>query len=128
MPSCEPAPTTAADLGQDVDVDVDVDVLTVLRALADPKRFRLLTALRVKERCVRDLVDGESLPQPLVSHHLAVLVRSGLVRSRRADGFTLYAVDPDGLAAARRAVAGVLDPEDLSPVALPGGNPGCCAG
>lgn len=118
MPPCEPAPAISA----------DVDVRVVLRALADPKRFRLLNALREKERCVRDLVDGESLPQPLVSHHLGVLVRSGLVRSRRADGFTLYAVDPDGLAAARTALADLLDPEALSPVALPGGNPGCCAG
>jgi ArsR family transcriptional regulator, arsenate/arsenite/antimonite-responsive transcriptional repressor len=106
----------------------DVDVLPVLRALADPKRFRLLAALRARERCVRDLVDGESLPQPLLSHHLGVLVRAGLVRSRRADGFTLYAVDPDGLAAARSALADLLDPAALAPVALPGGNQGCCAG
>lgn len=106
----------------------DVDVLPVLRALADPKRFRLLAALRARERCVRDLVEGESLPQPLVSHHLGVLVRAGLVRSRRADGFTLYAVDPDGLAAARSALADLLDPAALAPVALPGGNPRCCAG
>jgi ArsR family transcriptional regulator len=106
----------------------DVDVQAVLRALADPKRFRLLTALRQRERCVRDLVDGESLPQPLVSHHLSVLVRSGLVQSRRADGFTLYAVDPEGLAAARAALADVLDPDALTPAALPGGNSSCCAG
>lgn len=106
----------------------DLDVQAVLRALADPKRFRLLGALRERERCVRDLVDGESLPQSLVSHHLGVLVRSGLVRSRRADGFTLYAVDPEGMAAARSALADLLDPAALDPVALPGGNPRCCAG
>ena len=106
----------------------NTDVLTVLRALADPTRFRLLTALRAKERCVRDLVEGEGLSQPLVSHHLAVLVRSGLVRRRRADGFTLYALDPDGMASARAAVADVLDPGALGPLARPGGNTGCCAG
>ncbi len=118
MATSETLPTTPA----------GADVLTVLRALADPKRFRLLTALRAKERCVRDLVDGEALSQPLVSHHLGVLVRSGLVRSRRADGFTLYAVDPEGMAAARAAVGELLDPEALSPVARPGGNQECCAG
>ena len=103
------------------------DVLTVLRALADPKRFRLLCALREKERCVRDLVDGEALPQPLVSHHLRVLVRAGLVRSRRADGFTMYAVDPQGMALAREAVVALLDTDVLDPLALPGGNQGCCS-
>ena len=99
----------------------------MLRALADPKRFRLLTALRAKERCVRDLVDGEALSQPLVSHHLGVLVRCGLVRRRRADGFTMYAVDPEGMAAAREAVADLLDTDVLGPLALPGGNRECCS-
>lgn len=102
-------------------------MLGVLRALADPKRFRLLAALRQKERCVRDLVDGEQLPQPLVSHHLRVLVRAGLVQSRRADGFTLYAVDPAGMARARAAVVDLLDTDVLDPLALPGGNQGCCS-
>ncbi|MDP9388492.1 MAG: metalloregulator ArsR/SmtB family transcription factor [Actinomycetota bacterium] len=103
-------------------------VLPVLRALAEPKRLAILSALRAKERCVRDLVATESLPQPLVSHHLRVLVDAGLVRARRADGFTMYAVDPEGMAAARRAVGEVLDTELLDPVALPGGNSHCCAG
>lgn len=106
----------------------DLDgVLTTLRALADPKRLRIWQALREKERCVRDLVDGEGLPQPLISHHLRVLVGAGLVRSRRSDGFTLYAVDPGGMARAREAVAGLLDAEALAPAALPGGNPACCS-
>ncbi|MDP9403662.1 MAG: helix-turn-helix domain-containing protein [Actinomycetota bacterium] len=82
--------------------------------------------MRQRERCVRELVETEGLPQPLVSHHLGVLVGAGLLRSRRSDGFTMYAVDPAGLAAAARTVFGVLDPDDLTPVALPGGNPACC--
>ena len=105
----------------------DTHVLTVLRALADPKRYRILAALREKERCVRDLVDGERMPQPLVSHHLRVLVEAGLVGSRRADGFTLYAVDPAGMARARDAVVGLLDTDVLGPMARPGGNQDCCS-
>lgn len=101
-------------------------VLAVLRALAEPKRFRLFCALRDKERCVTDLVATEGLAQPLVSHHLRVLVDAGLVMSRRIDGFTMYSVDPDGLAAARRATGDLLDPGALAPAAQPGGNPACC--
>lgn len=102
------------------------DVVAILRTLADPTRFRIFGALRAKERCVRDLVEDEGLPQPLVSHHLGVLLRAGLVRARRADGFTMYAVDPDGLGAARAAVSELLDPDVLGPLARPGGNPACC--
>ncbi|MEO7442686.1 MAG: metalloregulator ArsR/SmtB family transcription factor [Acidimicrobiales bacterium] len=104
----------------------DVDALAILRALADPTRFRLFTAVQEKERCVRDLVSSEDLAQPLVSHHLRVLAEAGLVRARRADGFSLYAIDPDGLAEARAVLADLLDPDRLTAVALPGGNPGCC--
>ncbi|HET9444484.1 MAG TPA: metalloregulator ArsR/SmtB family transcription factor [Acidimicrobiales bacterium] len=102
------------------------DVVDLLQALANPSRLRLFTALRARERCVRDLVDETGLSQPLVSHHLAVLAQVGLVRSRRSDGFTLYALDPDGLAGAAAAVAVLLDPATLEGVAMPGGNAGCC--
>jgi len=102
------------------------EVLPVLKVLADATRLRLFLALREKERCVRDLVASEDLPQPLVSHHLQVLSRAGLVRARRSDGFTFYGVDVDGMAAARLAVGDLLDPETLSPLARSGGNADCC--
>ena len=102
------------------------DVLPVLRALADPTRLRLFLALRDRERCVRDLVESEGLPQPLVSHHLRVLLDAGLATARRSDGFTMYALDPAGMAAAHTATSGLLDPDALSDRAQPGGNAGCC--
>ena len=102
------------------------DVLPVLRALAEPNRLRLFLALRDKERCVRDLVDTEGLPQPLVSHHLRVLADAGLVQARRSDGFSLYAVSPDGMAVARGQAMELLDPDAVGPLARPGGNEGCC--
>ena len=105
---------------------VESDVLPVLRALADPNRLRLFLALRDKERCVRDLVDTEGLPQPLVSHHLRVLADAGLVQARRSDGFSLYAVSPEGLTAARDLAMVLLDPDAVGPLARPGGNDGCC--
>lgn len=102
------------------------DVLPVLRALADPNRLRLFLALLDKERCVRDLVASQALPQPLVSHHLRVLATAGLVQARRADGFSLYAVNVEGLARARALVIGLLDPDAIGPLARPGGNEACC--
>lgn len=107
-------------------ISADPEVLAILRALADPNRFRLFCALRGMERCVRDLVASEGMAQPLVSHHLRVLERAGLVRARRSHGFTLYALDPRGLAAAKEAVMDLLDPESLSALAMPGGNSDCC--
>lgn len=104
----------------------DTDVLPVLRALADPNRLRLFQALRDKERCVRDLVDSEGLPQPLVSHHLRVLADVGLVQARRSDGFSLYAVSLEGMNAARALAMALLDPDAVGPLARPGSNDECC--
>ena len=107
-------------------IPTESDVLPLLRALGEPNRLRLFLALRDKERCVRDLVDTEHLPQPLVSHHLRVLSEAGLVQARRSDGFSLYAVSPEGLAAARDLAVELLDPDAVGPLARPGGNDGCC--
>lgn len=104
------------------------ELLVVLRALADGTRLRIYLALRQRERCVREVVAAVGLPQPLVSHHLGVLMRAGLLRARRAEGYTLYALDAGGLAGAREAVAGLLDPTTLPEAACPGANDRCCRG
>ncbi|HET7489425.1 MAG TPA: metalloregulator ArsR/SmtB family transcription factor [Acidimicrobiales bacterium] len=100
--------------------------LEVARALADPTRLRIFLALREEERCVRDLVASEGIAQPLASHHLRVLADAGLVETRRADRFRLYAVSPAGMRAALDALGGLLDPDGLEPPAMPGGNATCC--
>ena len=102
------------------------EVLALAKALSDPTRLRILLALRQAERCVRDLVISEGIPQPLVSHHLRVLCRAGLVETRRLDRFRLYAICPAGNAAALARLVSVLDTEHLAPVARPGGNAACC--
>jgi ArsR family transcriptional regulator len=78
-----------------------------VRALADPVRWRICAALAAEELCVRHLVAGLGLAQPLVSHHLRVLREAGLVRAERAGRWTYYALEPDGVAAAVREVAGL---------------------
>lgn len=103
-----------------------LDVQEVLRALSEPHRLELVRALRRSEQCVRELVEQSGLAQPLVSHHLAKLAACGLVTRRHADGFTHYALDPAGLAAARAALDAVLDEADLPASARPGGNDTCC--
>jgi ArsR family transcriptional regulator len=56
---------------------------TVLKAVADPNRLRVLNILFQQETCVCDLQSVLGLPQPLLSRHLAYLRNAGLVRDRR---------------------------------------------
>jgi DNA-binding transcriptional ArsR family regulator len=59
------------------------------RAMGEPARLRILSALRAKERCVTDLERETGLNQANLSRHLQVLSAAGLVK-RRKDGLFVY--------------------------------------
>jgi ArsR family transcriptional regulator, arsenate/arsenite/antimonite-responsive transcriptional repressor len=78
-------------------VDVAPDQREVLKALAEPARWRILERLGHEELCVCHLVEELGLPQPLVSHHLKVLRSAGLVESERFKQWSYYRLRPDAL-------------------------------
>jgi ArsR family transcriptional regulator len=80
-------------------VDVDAEATVVLKAIAEPMRWRILEALAAEELCVCHLVDILDAPQPLVSHHLRVLRDAGLVDTERHRYWTYYRIRADSLAA-----------------------------
>jgi len=59
-------------------------------AVAEPKRRRLLEALGAKELAVNEIVELLGWPQPMVSKHLGVLKKVGLVSERREGRQRLY--------------------------------------
>lgn len=70
-----------------------------LRALADPNRRAILTAIRSGPRPVGALAEEVGLSQQTTSHHLGVLRAAGLATGTREGARHLYAVRTDGLAA-----------------------------
>jgi DNA-binding transcriptional ArsR family regulator len=67
---------------------------TVLKALGDETRLRILESLLIGEKCVTDLVRGLKRSQPHVSHHLRILRDSGLVEGHRDGKQVSYRVSP----------------------------------
>jgi ArsR family transcriptional regulator len=65
------------------------DFETLLKALADVNRLRILALLGDAEVCVCHIHESLRLPQPTVSRHLAYLRRAGLVDTRR-DGLWVH--------------------------------------
>lgn len=63
---------------------------TLFAALAEPTRLRLLVLLLAGEACVCDLLAALDRPQPVVSRHLGVLRRAGLVHARREGVWMWY--------------------------------------
>jgi len=67
---------------------------TVLKALADETRLRILESLLAEEKCVSDLVRELNCPQPHVSHHLRILRDSGVVEGIREGKQVCYRISP----------------------------------
>jgi DNA-binding transcriptional ArsR family regulator len=74
---------------------------TVLKALGDETRLRILETLLNGEKCVTDLVQDLRCSQPHASHHLRILRDSGLVEGHRNGKQVCYKIAP----AIQRALA-----------------------
>ncbi|WP_017792509.1 metalloregulator ArsR/SmtB family transcription factor [Leucobacter salsicius] len=83
-------------------------VATTLKALAEPLRLRMLSAIATDPRgeaCVCDLAELTDVSQPTVSHHLKVMKDAGLLASERRGTWVWYRV----VASRKNAVTALLD-------------------
>lgn len=85
------------------------DAASILKALADPTRVRMLAMLdrAADPICVCDFTAAFDLGQPTVSHHLAKLREAGLVTSHKVGIWAFYALAPDMPPLARTIVTAV---------------------
>jgi DNA-binding transcriptional ArsR family regulator len=71
----------------------DSTVVEQLRALADPVRLSIVRELRGGTRCACELARFADVSSPLLSHHLKVLRRAGLVTGERRGRWIDYTLD-----------------------------------
>ena len=86
------------------------EIALKLKALADPVRLRLFSAVASHaggEACVCDVSEGLEVSQPTISHHLKVLREAGLLTAERRGSWVYYAVVPDALRALTDRLIGV---------------------
>lgn len=66
-------------------------------AVAEPKRRQIIEVMGQHELSVTEIIELLGWPQPMVSKHLGVLKKVGLVRERRVGRQRLYRVDVEQL-------------------------------
>ena len=77
-----------------------------MEGLSDPTRLAVVVALeRGGELCVCDLAWVVERSDKLVSHHVRVLRKAGLVSSRRDGKMVMYALTEDGRNLVRSVLA-----------------------
>lgn len=81
----------------------------VLDALGDPTRRAVLERLRGGARSVGEIADGMEVSRPAVSQHLKVLKSARLVNDRAEGTRRLYAINTQGIEAARQWLDGFWD-------------------
>jgi ArsR family transcriptional regulator, nickel/cobalt-responsive transcriptional repressor len=67
----------------------------VMAVLADETRLRIVRVLLPGKQCVKDLAEAIGLTEARVSHHLAILRRSGIAEAERDGQRVFYYLNPE---------------------------------
>lgn len=76
----------------------------LFKAFSDETRLRIFGLLRGGEKCACVLLEKVNVGQPTLSHHMKILVDSGVVTARKAGKWTYYSISPIGGAEAVRTL------------------------
>lgn len=74
-------------------IDAAADAGPLLKLLGEPLRWEIVRRLAVEDLCTCHLSGDLDAAQPLISHHLKILRRAGVVRSEKVGAFTYYVLD-----------------------------------
>lgn len=99
-PSDEAEPCCSPATGELMSQADAVRLATSLKAIADPTRLRLLSLVAAQtdgEACVCEMTAPVGLTQGTVSHHLKILVDSGLLTRDQRGKWAYYALVPGSL-------------------------------
>ncbi|MFK2891906.1 helix-turn-helix transcriptional regulator [Dyella flagellata] len=84
------------------------DVVTMLKAIGNQNRLLLLCQLVEEERSVNDLAETLGVAQSVVSQHLSLLRREGLIKGRREGQSIFYRISDERVHALMAALHEVL--------------------
>ena len=78
-------------------IDDDINIADAFRALGDDSRLQILTLLKEQELCAGELLKSLSIVQSTLSHHMKILVETGIVKCRKQGKWSYYSVDKERL-------------------------------
>jgi ArsR family transcriptional regulator len=98
-------------------------IAKVFKALSDETRVKALELLKSGEKCACVLLKKVCVNQSTLSHHMKILVDSGIVLSRKQGKWTYYSISEEGSKNALKIL------KELTTVTILEGNDdnaGCC--
>jgi len=73
-----------------------IDNAKIFKAFCDENRLMILQMLQSGEKCACVLLDKLAITQPTLSHHMKILVESGIVAARKEGKWTHYSISAAG--------------------------------
>ena len=82
----------------------------VFKAFCDESRLKIIELLcSDKETCACVLLEDLSISQSTLSHHMRILVESGLVNSRKDGRRVMYSISTEGAERSRNILENILN-------------------
>ena len=78
------------------------EVAAICKAIGDLNRLQIVQLLTHGERCACDILETCSISQPTLSHHMKILVDSGIVVSRKDGKWRNYSISEEGSELAKK--------------------------
>lgn len=71
-------------------------IAMIFKALSDENRIEILEILKKGEHCACELLEQLQIGQSTLSHHMKILIDSGIVVSKKDGKWTHYHLDQEG--------------------------------
>jgi ArsR family transcriptional regulator len=78
-----------------------VENAKVFKAFCDKTRLMVLSLLQSGEKCACVILEKVNVGQPTLSHHMKILVESGVVNARKQGKWMYYSISKDGIQRAK---------------------------
>ena len=86
--------------------------LEILKALSEPTRLKIIDMLSCGEMCACHILDGLSITQSTLSHHMKVLMECGLVSGRKDATWMYYTIRTERVEQFQRFIGELTRPKD----------------
>jgi len=94
--SAKPGDARACDITEHlVDEHTAIHLANTFKALSDPTRVRIISALAQCERCVHELATGLDMTHSAISHQLGTLREMRLVKFHKEGRHVFYSLDDE---------------------------------
>lgn len=86
--------------------------VNVFKAFDDKNRLAILDFLNSGEQCACDILTQLNISQSTLSHHMKILVESGVISSRKEGKWTYYKISRTGMNYAKSLIDTFLSTQD----------------